>query len=788
MPAPNPDAPRTKAKQGDISTQISTAIAEGFTVVLQRERAQRAEQDASMRDMARTLRMINDVLQQQARAAGAGLPGAGIPASVAGARAREANAAAKRVLDAQKDFSPAQLVNPLDQGPIGDPPQPFSMSDRVKQTREGIRQGLYDRLVGGTNEWVYSPFGGRNGLIGNPQGGVTRILPNAHFADGSDQRTRIEGIHYDTMGRLRDVHGKFVPHSVVQALSAQEMAKLTRRQAMARTATQVADMWRSGEPIGRSLMSVLPEGTLKGLGAAGLAYTAGMQGLEALQGQVAAQRRFQEYYGGGLTDNIGDRLDQWINTNVTGRFSPFGGEAYNALFNTAMRHGLRGSERSSFINQGSQIYGQGVSIEQTTKILETALAASHSLDGLAKSIESVNKTARAARVSAVEAREIFIRNYEASSKALFGQGSASQSLAATLTNASVGLGEAYAGMVDYTGMNDRAQMYANAARLGIDIGDYQRGMATNPNLGVIASSMGIKQTLGTYVGGKGLSIQQVIDQFRRTLNGRAITRDDLDAVGQALLNAGYDKFMLQQILRMQGVQTDPERAPGVAASYFLGLDPGSLAAREQQASQKNLSGNAFNAATTPVEVLATDNMVAPSQFSEKYGTSADWDQTLLDAYVKYDGATDSNVFTHSMSKVEQELLRDPSKYGIDPSSRVAVQTAGGRRVVKFSEALKFFSDQIANGSAMFLDGNENVRNKTVAEVLSLGTDFTSLPAASTTDSSMSTVGESYSKFADKAAEETAKESVDKLVVDLSPEAKQLLNLILNGSAYAGGPT
>ena len=788
MPKPHPDSSTVKAARADISTQISSAIAEGFQVVLQQERSQRAEADASMRDMARNLRMIHDILDQQARAAGAGLPGAGVPASVASARAREANAASRRILDAQKDLPPASLVNRLDQGQRPEPPEPFSMERQMKQTREGIRQSIYNRVIGGTNDWAYSPFGGRNGIIDNPHGGVSRILPNAHFADGSDQRTAIEGIHYDSAGRLRDVHGKYVPQHVVQALSEKEMAQLTRRQAMARTAGQVADMWRSGEPIGRSLMSVLPEGTLKTLGVAGMAYTAGMQGLEAIQGQVKAQRQFQEYYGGNLTDNLGDRFDQWVNTNVTGRFSPFGSEAYGSLFNAAMRHGLRGGGRSDFISQGSKIYSQGVSIEQTTKLLEIALAASHSLDGLANSISGINKAARAAKVSAVEAREIFTKNYEASSQALFGQGASAQSLASTLTVSSVRLGESYASSVDYTGITSRTQNYVNASRLGLDIGDYQRGLAENPNLGVIASSMGIKQMLSNYVGTQGLSIQQVIDQYRSTLNGRRINADDLDAIGQALLNAGYDGGVLAEMLSRSGVQTDAIHAPGIAASYFLGLDPGSEAARQQEASRTNLTGNAFNASSTAVQILASDNSVAPSQFSEKYGTSQAWDQTLIDAYVKYDGATDTNVFTHSMSKVEQELLKDPSKYGISPDSKVAVQTADGRRVVKFSDALKFFSDQIANGTAMFIDGNENVQNKTVAQVLSLGSEFTTQAAASATDSSVTSVGESYSGYTAKASEESANESTDNLVIDLSPEAKQLLNMLLNGSPYAGGPT
>lgn len=788
MPAANPDAPRVKAKQADLSTQISTAIAEGFSVVLHSERSQRAEADASMRDMARSLRMIHDILDSQARAAGAGLPGAGPSAAAAEARAREAHASARRLLAPQENTPPVELGQRLDPAPLP-APQPFSMDDRIKQTREGIRQGIYNRVVGGSNEWVYSPFGGPNGVLHNPNGGMSKVLPNQHFADGSDQRTMIQGIHFDSLGRLRDVNGKFVPKHAIQEMTEKEVARLGRRQAIARTTSQVADMWRSGEPIGRSLMSVLPEGTLKGLGVAGLAYTAGMQGMEFLQGQVNAQRNFQQYYGGDLTDNLGDRFDQWWNTNLTKRLSPFGSEAYSSLFQTAMRHGIRGDERDAFINQGSKIYGTGASIEQTTKLLEAALAASNSLDGLAKSISNVNKTARAAKVSAVEAREIFIKNYEASSQVLFGQSAATQAAATTFTNASVGLGEAFAGSVDFTGtISNRTQMYANATRLGMTIGDYQRAMAANPNLGIMAASMGIKQTLGSYVGGSGKTIQQVIDEYRTKLNGRRISTEDLDAIGQELLNNGYDGTLLQSMLHLQGVETTEMLAPSVAASYFLGLDPGSVAARQIQTNRENLQGNVFDASTTAVQILATDNSVAPSQFSERFGTSQDWDQTLIDAYTKYDGATDTNVFTHSMSKVEQALLSDPSKYGIDPNSKVAVQTASGRRVVKFSDALRYYSDQIANGSAMFIDGNEDVQNKTVAEVVGLGAEFTSKVATSASDTSIPEVGQSYTSYTKQAGKDSEEESVDKLLIDLQPEVKNLLLLMVNGSPYAGGPT
>ena len=189
-----------------------------------------------------------------------------------------------------------------------------------------------------------------------------------------------------------------------------------------------------------------------------------------------------------------------------------------------------------------------------------------------------------------------------------------------------------------------------------------------------------------------------------------------------------------------------------------------------------------------MQILAGDNSVALSQFSERFGTSQDWDQTLIDAYTKYDGATDTNVFTHSMSKVEQALLSDPSKYGIDPNSKVAVQTASGRRVVKFSDALRYYSDQIANGSAMFIDGNEDVQNKTVAEVVGLGAEFTSKVATSASDTSIPEVGQSYTSYTKQAGKDSEEESVDKLLIDLQPEVKNLLLLMVNGSPYAGGPT
>ena len=336
-------------------------------------------------------------------------------------------------------------VDPLARTPTGE------FRTLTRQTREGIRESVY-RAAASRAERYTDPSAVFASDLASRQ--VEQIRPGLIADPGS--------------GNFLDEEGNIVSaHEAMQPVGSQ--TSFTRKALTAQMGLRSLNAWRGGAPIGRSLAAALPGGVLKAAGGIGVAIGAANTVWEGVQSQHEQNRRFQEVYGGGNLEQLDDRASQWFNRNIRGRFSLLGGGNYNALFEQAMGLGLRGGERGDYIDEGAQIMGQGVGREQTGQIMSIAVEAGQSLRGLSDAIKSVNEAAKEAGVSAARARDIFIKNYQASSNLLFG-GTGSQRMAASVTAATVGM----------------ARQYQDANLMGAYEGDMRQRM--------LASRMGVSYT------------------------------------------------------------------------------------------------------------------------------------------------------------------------------------------------------------------------------------------------------------------------------------------------------
>lgn len=802
----DPHDPRTPMLPMD--EQVTQAIAKGFTTVLTDSRAQQTEMISVWKDAARELsqvaaaisgntsgRLAVNSFAQDVQVHGGG-EHRGSKASTA-ARTPEGRFAAPSltpaemaavstrasgkahammqdlIADASRHDVPVMTAGDVF-GRLDHPDAEMEQLSRKdvfvgnsyrispEKTREQLRHRANEAVLRRAETWAYRGVDLQGGGIARIGDKLMKVAPGVH--------------HVDQGGVARDEAGNALSGALTE-LGGGEAASITRRLAMARTLTDVSGAVAEGAPVGQALVGMIPGG-LATLGTAAVAVEGLKKGAEFVQGQMAKSRGIQEYYGGSFGESVGERANQWVNRNITGMFSSLGPEAYDELFKGAMHMGLRGDRRSSYISTGADIMGQGVSADQTQDIMRTALTTGQGLQGLAKAIREVDTAARDAGVSAKDARDAFMKNYEASSDILFGSPGAAKQIAAATTAYGVSFGQSYMG-VDFTGQFSENQQYANAARVGLSPTQYNQQVRRDPTVNTAISESAMKDRLMNLTSETGQTFQQVVQAFidERLAENRpynASFEQDNVELGEQLNDAGFRPDVVASILRSGGITvTKNDQALGIAGRMFTTQNQTNAAI-----------GNQRDRTAALTRGTAIDNSYGKS------GSGSDpWNQALQASVgIGINSSGDSTGAKVAPFPVLTELAAQHNALDINAmGTDVEVETKNGRMVVPLSVAMSMFPDQLQNGSATFMNGKQ--KGQTVKSVLGIpdsvsaatptSSNATALPdaflhAGTAPGGRAATTLEDYLKRQEAADKKKASESggESKVTIDLDPSIKQ----------------
>ena len=673
---------------------------------------------------------------------------------------------------------------------------PMSGATFEDQTRSGVRSGVANWLSGRANNLAdeYSLHRGERIVTkGKNKGGVEGPA-GGYFMDE-------QGRYRHPLGTL-NAEGKHIGGSFASAkdavgmvMSEEERAGIGSKLATANTMQRMGQAWAGGQGVARSLAAALPQGALKFAGGAAIAITAADKAMEFVQGQAAANRTFQEAYGGSSGDQWGERGAQWMNRNITGRFSMLGGENYDKLFTGAMDMGLRGGRRNEYIGIGAGLMGQGVGLEQTKQLMDMSINAGLGLAGLTKAIKDVSSAARDAGINAARARDLFVKNYEASTEVMFG----SQNLpvmASLLTQGQVNLGRAYQNISLAPTVSSTVLEQARATNVGMGLGQYQAAQMNAPAAAIAGGEAMLVQAvdrMGNPGGGKPMKVLVAEWMAANRPNNDYDASRDMDELGTYVLSNGYSQDWCLHMLTLYSVSGATKgTAPGWLANLWTSESPGRVAVRENAATVEAFKPKALGDVGLQTQRMTDPESRASTILGVKQsqgGLALSYlEGTLTGDFGKqigYRGSLEGFDFKkedmqdQKIDPILQALLNQ-SGVGLGKDTKVWVQTAEGMKAVPLKRALKDFPDQV--GSFKFASGvNEEYVNKTVAETVGAPASTGTAASASKTIDYGQTTAEFKADEKDKKKDEDKKGGEVKLT--LTAEAARILTPLLESTYY-----
>ena len=277
---------------------------------------------------------------------------------------------------------------------------------------------------------------------------------------------------------------------------------------------------------------------------------------------------------------------------------------------------------------------------------------------------------------------------------------------------------------------------------------------------------------------------------------------DQRAMGEAIRAAGFTPELLAMFLQGNGVQlADVNDAPGVAGMYFTNLTPGGVAMRtEEEAAAAVAPGQTWGSEYDIDQYLTRNNIggtqddLLRSYVMGQSGQGADEDdnRSVTEAGV---GAP-RNLITEEFLAAQEDLELD-----FDTKLLVNVIDQNGqvsRRVVNLDWALEHAPDQIPTATIMG-SADEDVINMTVSEALGLPPSAAAqyenpeIPTLTEDDRENDDDIQSMAEWtaeqevkAEEAAAQGNGGGETRVVLELTPEARRLLQPRTESPAYASG--
>lgn len=658
---------------------------------------------------------------------------------------------------------------------------------------------------------------GRSGGHVDRQHRPTLSTLRARAADAVHQRYGLGGesvLHttrdHDDFGNWFDRHTEERPDGTIKDVT------LTDR------VGQLAGRNLAGKSmVSRAAGAVGEGGVMAGLravpyvGAALMAGEVVNKGASWLTNQRAANARYQSVFDqgnsslGGLfgqgNTGLSNRMQE-AGFVLSNRFSLSGLDQQDAqkLFQGVSGLGWSGQQRNTALQLGQQAYAtSGVPVDQTMQAFSVSAGnANDDLQNLVKSLEQVSAAAAKTGVNANIARESFIATYQSLSTVMGGQ--APQSLANSFTMANAGTSRLLAG-VSEAGMLTNPAMAALVAQssgyssmnqmyYAADKGDTAR---VNAGVGKVQANM-IPQVVGAQA-------VQAIQAYAQSHGGdKAVVQSQgmLEGAGmEGMRVSQLPPQSLIQILQGMGITgiTGAPQAWSKVAEIVLQGQPGGVNGPGAQGNDKTsaltsqqqgalgdttISSGGGKAAGERAPMRSatpsTDNVLAANPglkgfYNGLSGGAKDQAGKDISAYGSFEKKFNTN---------DPTLQALVTKLGSDPNVGIKVTTAAGPQVVSLDSALTNFPDQLAEGTAEVVGGQYD--GKTLKDLNGTDTGYkagqygNSLRAAGGTGGATSQ-GDWTKQHPDAAPKSDTASSGNKVTLDLTPAAQQLVTQYLGGS-------
>lgn len=536
--------------------------------------------------------------------------------------------------------------------------------------------------------------------------------------------------------------------------------------------------------------------------------------MTSLGGLVGDLGQFFQGQDSSSTSGLGNRMAE--EGYVMGqRFGSGGFDEQSArqLFQGTTSLGYTGDRRSQALQFAQSNYDtMGMSAQDSLQIMATmAKYAQSSFAGLTQELQNVSATAVRAGQSAQTMRQQFTANLGTALQA--SQGTGSGALAGAVANMTGAGGRLLNGANPLSVLNDRTAQYTMAGALGMTPSQLEAAGQTDP--GLTLQAMGARSNM---------FMQSLGSQTMTTLTKLMNQRGGAQKVAG---DQGLQADVATDLMRSQGYDIT------VARNIVSQIDPSMANASDQAIAQYIVNYQSGNNPTNQAAIMRSQNQIKPVTQAEfdrkttptgdkKYTSGmSDFAGTLSQKgyQMMSDAGPISNLFGGTQTKMGETLQinadyynqmvkqaghNDPviekllNQFGTDKNIRFKVKTKDGDKAVTFGEAIRYFPDQLSNGSAVIMSSNKDINNRQVKDIAG-STGFQPKPGSPEDSSQRHWSGSDPNTVAGDIGASTPDQGASQntgggeITLSLSPEAAALFNVqtsgnvSLNNSADAGRP-
>lgn len=485
-------------------------------------------------------------------------------------------------------------------------------------------------------------------------------------------------------------------------------------------------------------------------------------------------RLYQGMEGGSNFAGFGERFHEeayrWSMPGMSGQMARQSFKGVTSLGYTGKSQTAQGRQDAlDFVYHNYN--ARGMDVNESLGMLQTASHdATVQFGELSDALKEVSDTAGKAGVNAKFMRQSFQGMLSAAIGT--GAGPGSPDLAGIFSSTQASYGKQFQGM-NFQGQLDRSYQYMIGAQYGVSPGQLQGIMRNQPNeyaRMVTGSQMGMIQNffspsqiqeLKNLIGQYGTSEQAVTQIEQEFLNDHP--EIDLNVLADTLSQG------------LTGVQLDNSNVMDWVIQQLAGNTAAAHPAKGQ--GEKPVGTKSTGGARTG-----------------KYGLKSgdDWKKDLNNKAGFIGGVNLFGFGARRKSEPAQQYLksvdktkkRDPVLEAIlqnvkDPNNtKVKVSTATGDRVVSLEDAMKLFPNELATGKVTIATGDQ--AGKTIADVVGGNVDTGRDTRSELTNKAGQKAGQSlsdYEKKHGKVKGDTNPAATQHVTVDLTTEAKQLLQLL-----------
>lgn len=514
-------------------------------------------------------------------------------------------------------------------------------------------------------------------------------------------------------------------------------------------------------------------------------------------------RRYQGMVGGSNWDAFGDRASEevyrWsLGFGMSGSMARKSFQGVTALGYNGRTTGNAQNRQEALDFVYHNYNNRGMGVDESLGVLQTASHdATVSFQSLSTALKDVSDTAGKAGDNAIAMRKSFEGMLATAISTGGGQGSAQ--IAGILSSTQASYGREFMGS-DFTGQLSTQYQYQIGAQYGMAPGQVQGMIRNQPQEYARMVSGSQESWIGTV-----FSPDQV-NELKRLISQYGTTQLAIDTISKQFLDnhPEIDVNVLAQTLSgpLTGVQLDPSNVMKWVVQQLAGNTPAAHAGQAKTHAPVSASGTTKaggyqggNAQTgksgllvAPKSSSFTGNRAVEDELSTIHGGSSWWSLGAVQ--------NDNKAGKTYVDEMKKSGQRDPVLEALlqnvqDPNSvQVKVSTASGERVMSFSDAMKYYPNELASGKVQFVSGKE--KGKTTADVVgSQNVDPTRDVSKELTSSAGAKAGTTADDYFKKhPGDKGGSTPTQKVTVDLTTEAKQLLQLLPktnNESSATGYP-